>query len=212
MNTAEPHTIQNRENSLPSMWTKVRKRLRKYSIWEHLLGLWMSMKFSSHGILVVTGGRPLPKIVNRGGRIEAENCQFYSGVRFEVGANAVVKIGNGSYLNRNTVLVAEELIEIGRDCRISWDVVIMDSDLHALPGEKFITAPVIIEDDVWIGCRAIILKGVRVGKGSVIAAGAVVTKDVPPHTIVGGVPARIIQEITSQTGEFSHEPGRSGSH
>lgn len=51
---------------------------------------------------------------------------------------------------------------------------------------------VIIEDDVWVGTRAVILKGVRVGRGSIIAAGAVVNKDVPPYTIVGGVPARIL--------------------
>lgn len=53
--------------------------------------------------------------------------------------------------------------------------------------------PVVIEDDVWIGRRAMILPGVRVGKGSVIAAGAVVTRDVEPYTVVGGVPARVLR-------------------
>jgi acetyltransferase-like isoleucine patch superfamily enzyme len=61
---------------------------------------------------------------------------------------------------------------------------------------------VIIEDDVWIGAAAIILDGVRVGKGSIVAAGAVVTKDVPPHTVVAGVPARIIREIKPANNTF----------
>ena len=54
---------------------------------------------------------------------------------------------------------------------------------------------VIIDDDVWIGANAVILPGVHIGKHAVIAAGAVVTKDVPPHTLVGGIPARIIKEL-----------------
>ena len=51
---------------------------------------------------------------------------------------------------------------------------------------------VIIEDDIWVGSRAVILKGVRIGRGSIIAAGAIVNKDVPPYTIVAGVPAKVV--------------------
>lgn len=62
--------------------------------------------------------------------------------------------------------------------------------------EQGITAEgIVIEDDVWIGSGAVITDGVRIGKGAVVAAGAVVTTDVPPHTVVGGVPARVIKEI-----------------
>jgi acetyltransferase-like isoleucine patch superfamily enzyme len=62
--------------------------------------------------------------------------------------------------------------------------------------EQGITAEgIVIEDDVWLGAGAIITDGVRVGKGAVVAAGAVVTEDVPPHTVVGGVPARPIKTI-----------------
>ena len=59
-----------------------------------------------------------------------------------------------------------------------------------MPGQRAITAPVVIEDDVWIGFRVLVLKGVTIGKGAVVAAGAIVTKDVPAHTLVVGQPAR----------------------
>ncbi len=149
-----------------------------------------------HGIILVTGKRPKPRIINSGGEIIVENCQFYEGVRLEVGKGAVLRIGNGTYLNRNTLVVAESRVEIGRDCKIAWDVVIMDSDLHPVQGTVMENKPVIIEDDVWIGCRCIILKGVRIGRGAVIAAGSVVTKSVPPNAIVGGVPARVLVDRT----------------
>ncbi|MDX2018659.1 MAG: acyltransferase [Deltaproteobacteria bacterium] len=57
------------------------------------------------------------------------------------------------------------------------------------------TAPVIIEDDAWLGTNAIVLPGVRIGRGSIVGAGAVVVNDVPPHTIVAGVPARVVRSL-----------------
>jgi acetyltransferase-like isoleucine patch superfamily enzyme len=62
--------------------------------------------------------------------------------------------------------------------------------------EQGITAQgIVIEDDVWLGAGVVVTDGVRIGRGAVVAAGAVVTNDVPPHTVVGGVPARIIREL-----------------
>jgi galactoside O-acetyltransferase len=65
-----------------------------------------------------------------------------------------------------------------------------------------------IEDDVWIGAGATILPGVTVGEGSVVGAGAVVTGNVPPRTVVGGVPARVLREITDANREFRYRPPR----
>lgn len=105
---------------------------------------------------------------------------------------ARVSIGRSTFLNRRTEVIAAESVAIGDDCAISWDVVITDTDYHELHGSKR-TAPVVIGDHVWIGARASILKGVTIGDGAVIAAGAVVTKDVPPGTLVAGSPARAIR-------------------
>lgn len=172
----------------------IRARLARHSIREHLTGLWFSRHFTEHGIVVVTGGRPRPEVFNRGGELRCGNCQFYSGVRLEIGPGAGIEIGNGTYINRNTLIVAEESVRIGRDCRISWDVIIMDSDQHPLHSDETGRGRVTIGDNVWIGCRSIILKGVTIGEGAVVAAGSVVTKDLPAHTIAAGVPARVLPE------------------
>lgn len=178
---------------------RTKLRLQKYSIYEHILGYIFSRKFTHSKILVVSGGKPYPKVINQGGELYAENCQFYSGVRLEVGKNGKLIIKNGTYINRNTLIIANKLVEIGKDCKISWDVIIMDSDLHPMPGETQLNdKPVIIGNNVWIGCRAIILKGVNIGDGAIIAAGSVVTKDIPEYSIAAGVPAKVISNYRKQ--------------
>ena len=184
---------------------RLRNRFVKYSLEEMLAGWFFSRKLTRHGITIVSGGWPWPKVINRGGEIHTENCQFYSGVRLEVGPEGKLEIGNGTYLNRNTLVHASSLVRIGADCQVSWDVVIIDSDMHPVPGQTSVK-PIIIEDEVWIGCRVVILKGVHIGKGAVIAAGAVVTKDVAPYTIVGGVPASIIQPRLDAVTQVSSDP------
>jgi acetyltransferase-like isoleucine patch superfamily enzyme len=184
---------------------RIADRLKRHSLADHLKGLLFARKFKNPGILVVSGGRPWPKVLNEGGEVRLGNCQFYSGVRLEIAKGAVLRIGKGTYLNRNTLVIAHRLVEIGSNCAISWDVVIMDTDMHAMtPDGVEDNRPVIIEDNVWIGCRCIILKGVRIGAGAIIAAGAVVTKDVPPRTIAAGVPARVLHQLDQPTTAATH--------
>ena len=138
----------------------------------------------------------------------------YSGCSFAVGVNGRVTIGDFTLLN-GALVMAEERIDIGSYCLVSWNVGIADSDFHPLdPAQRIVdaralapflenrparpklkTAPVIIADNVWIGMNAIILKGVTVGENSVVAAGAVVTKDVPPNTVVAGNPAVAVRKL-----------------
>lgn len=107
--------------------------------------------------------------------------------------DSVIRIGKHTFLNRRCEVIARREVVIGNGCWIAWDVSIADSDLHQLEGSAPATAPVTIGDRVWIGARATILKGVAIGDGAVIAAGAVVTRDVPAGSLVGGVPARILR-------------------
>jgi acetyltransferase-like isoleucine patch superfamily enzyme len=105
-----------------------------------------------------------------------------------------IKIGSYTAIGDRTEIHSGQSVEIGDRCAVSWDCCIMDRDYHKLCSDKEVFAPVKICDDVWIGCHAVILKGVTIGKGSVVAAGSVVTKDVPEGVIVGGNPAIIIKE------------------
>jgi acetyltransferase-like isoleucine patch superfamily enzyme len=125
-----------------------------------------------------------------------------------------IRLGQWSYVGHDSRIWSQESVEIGNYVLISHLVDIHDTDGHPidhearrgdieriLGGQDYAsdglvkTAPVVIEDDVWIGCKATILKGVRVGWGAIVAAGAVVTKDVAPFTLVGGNPARLIREL-----------------
>ena len=114
-------------------------------------------------------------------------------------------IGNNTTINYLVGISVEHSVKIGNNCVIAGEVMIFDNNSHALHFEnnrkmtKHDVAPIKIEDHVWIGMRSFICKGVTIGYGSVVAACSVVTKDVPPMTLVGGNPARIIKEIKEPT-------------
>ena len=106
---------------------------------------------------------------------------------------AVIEIGEGTFVNHRTELVAHDCVRLGRDCLLAWDVLVLDSDSHSVDGGPR-SAPVTIGDRVWIGCRATVLKGVTIGDGAVVAACSVVTGDVPAGALVAGNPARVVRE------------------
>lgn len=104
---------------------------------------------------------------------------------------AGVSIGANSRINRDCMIDVRGGVTIGDNVSISPQVAISTAAHSAVDPEfRVEIRPVVIEDNVWIGMRAMILGGVTLGRGSVVAAGAVVTKDVPPLTIVAGVPAK----------------------
>ncbi len=108
-----------------------------------------------------------------------------------------ISIGDYTTINRNCYLDGRVGIKIGNSVSISPEVYIL-SLTHDAQNRNFVTVgkEVIIEDYVWLGARAIIMPGVKLGKGSIVGAGSVVTKDVEPYTIVGGIPAKKIGERT----------------
>ncbi len=140
--------------------------------------------------------------LNRGARLETTGwVHLNAGTAVVVGRFASLKIGAATYFSGGTVLCAES-IEIGERCAIAWGVTIMDSDMHSITveGETLPhVAPIRIGDHVWIGADARILKGVTIGDGAVVGGGALVTKDVPPRTLVAGVPATIVRKDVDWT-------------
>lgn len=120
-----------------------------------------------------------------------------------------IKIGKDTFINPNVIIVDDKYatdvkIKIGNRVAISPGVIIISAsapnnsllkDNEYVKNNLIKTESVVIEDDVWIGAGAIILPGVRIGKESIIGAGAVVTKDIPEKVIVAGVPARIIKKL-----------------
>jgi len=124
------------------------------------------------------------------------NVNVEHGAMFRTGR--LISIGNNSGLGVRAWI--EGPVTIGADVMMAPDVIVLTQNHEfastAIPMIRQGLAeprPVVIEDDVWIGTRVIILPGVTVGQGSVVAAGAVVTKDVPPWTVVGGNPAKVLR-------------------
>ncbi len=125
---------------------------------------------------------------------------LYEGVRIDLHSRAArVSIGALTFINRRSEIIAVDSVSIGERCAISWDVSITDTDGHQLSHVDTSTAPVTIGNHVWIGARATILKGVTIGDGAVIAAGSIVTRDVPAHTLVAGAPAKVVRTDVAWT-------------
>lgn len=181
---------------------KIRHRLSKgHPLWGYLYGFWLRRRFARSGLIAVERGLPLPQVKNEQGTLECENILLYPGVRLWAHKGGGLSIGNGTYLNRGAEVIAWDNVTIGRDCMIGWDVVILDTDLHPVGDRPLRNKPVTIGDRVWIGCRAIILKGVTIGEGAIVSAGAIVHRDVPPYTIVSGDPARVVGQVDAE-----HQP------
>ncbi len=138
-------------------------------------------------------------------------CRNIRGTLYTMSPEARIVIGDRVGIS-SACLWAKERITIGNDVNIGGDCLIMDNDAHPIDylqrrrsyekevgtenyRQKIGTAPIEIGDDVWIGARCQILKGVHVGARSIIAAGSVVTKDVPADVIAGGIPCRVIKNI-----------------
>lgn len=127
---------------------------------------------------------------------------WQEGAHLEIGANFAMTGG--------TICAAEGII-IGNNVAVGANTTITDTDFHAVDSkqrrlESFggSTSAIVIEDDVFIGMNCLVLKGVRIGQGSVIGAGSVVTTDVPPHVIVAGNPARVVRELSPRNSPSHH--------
>lgn len=164
---------------------------------------------------------PTARVINNRSDAQHIRLGMHTHVRGELlvfGHGGCIDIGDYCYVGEGTRIWSAKSIVIGNRVLISHNVNIFDNDTHPIEDpvarhEQFreiITsghparldlneAPVVIEDDALIACQSIILSGVTIGKGAVVAAGAVVTRDVPPYTIVAGNPARLVRTIPEKS-------------
>ncbi|MFZ0548133.1 MAG: acyltransferase [Candidatus Promineifilaceae bacterium] len=115
---------------------------------------------------------------------------------------AELTIGDLTTIWYGTVISVRNRVNIGRECAISWNCTIIDNDMHQLIQDETVAQSVsdgsnqvILEDHVWLGAGVTVLKGVTIGHDSVVAAGAVVTKSIPPFTLAAGVPAKPVRQL-----------------
>lgn len=197
----------------------VKSRLAMYVMTEPELAYFTERGVTLVGKVLVLG--QLPLIKNECGGVlqignntvlnsdnENSNTPIPSPVKFVVGRNARIQIGDNCDLN-GVAITGYQSVVIGNRVQIGAAGLITDSDLHPIdmdnrrkqmlgepfPIDQVAKAAVVIEDDVWIGFNVLILKGVRIGRGAIVGAGSVVTKDVPAFCVVAGNPAKVIKAI-----------------
>lgn len=154
------------------------------------------------------------------GKIEVGDNSWIGGIinMFPHNKDAVLKIGKDCYIGDGSRIWCAKSITIGDRVLIAHNVNIFDTATHpvnkktryehekivkqsGLPKKKYseiAESSVVIKDDVWIGCNSIILKGTEIGQGAIVAAGSVVTKNVPPDTMVAGNPAKVVKKLSKE--------------
>ncbi|MCB0109633.1 MAG: hypothetical protein KDE53_27110 [Caldilineaceae bacterium] len=168
--------------------------------WAVLRAHWYLHPATEVGSKVRVWGKPV--IRNDGTLLVGERVRLVSTIattEIAVGEGGRLEIGPGTYINYGCSIAASQYVRIGANCNLGTSVLLMDNDFHCLEPErrqeKPPSAPIVLEENVWLGARVIVLRGVTIGTGSVVGAGSVVTKDIPPRCVAVGMPARVIREL-----------------
>jgi maltose O-acetyltransferase len=174
------------------------------SYWENaaavLRARWYLRKVNDVGPLVRVWGRP--QIHNEGTIRIGDRTKLISHtatLALSTSSGGTLDIGESVFINFGCALGATQLIRIGPRCAIGSHSIIIDNDFHTVdPERRYVvppSAPIIIEENVWLGARVVVLRGVTIGAHSVIGAGSVVTRNIPPRSVAVGLPARVVKSI-----------------
>ena len=161
---------------------------------------WYLRRATSVASTVRMTGRPV--LFNAGTMVIADRARLVSTVaklELATGPGGRIEIGERAFINYGTSLGASLAVTTGANCLIGTHCLIIDDDFHRLEPERRSERPepkpIVIEDNVWLGARVIVLPGVTIGEGSAIGAGSVVTRDIPPRSLAVGVPAKVIRDL-----------------
>jgi acetyltransferase-like isoleucine patch superfamily enzyme len=180
-------------------WRRRRVELQWYrAVYkQQLRGKWV-LRGKKHGKHAVIFGKP---IIDASDLEVGDDFKVWSGPRPTlISGWGRMRFGDRCFVNVGSTIISVEEIVVGDDVAFANDVYLMDSDSHGVEGRPHKQAPIHIGDGCWIGARAIILPGVTLGKRVLVAAGAVVTRDVPDDCLVAGNPARVVRELTYPPG------------
>ena len=187
--------------SLLNSWHKFWHRAWRVGVTRLLWG-WRLHKLGERSVLAGCLQINNPRAISIGSYVTIERGFVLADLRPSEGKLPKIIIGDNCTILYRFQCNAAESVRIGNNVLIASNVLIADSDHVVEPGglpvtrsRKFISRPVSIEDNCWIGQNAVILKGVTVGHDSIIGASAVVTNDVPPCSVVAGNPAKVIKTI-----------------
>jgi maltose O-acetyltransferase len=142
-------------------------------------------------------------VIGGGFRVEASYCA----VELVSEKGGAIEIGESVFLNFGTMLYARQLVRIGDRSKVGQYSILADCEVPEAQGafrEK--PKPIVIGKDVWIAGRVTVLPGSTIGNGSVITAGSIVSGDIPPGVVAGGVPARVLRKIPAQTSPVDARP------
>ncbi len=157
-------------------------------------------KAELRGMKIRIWGRPVVRIK---GRLVVEDrvrlVSTITPIELAVEQDGTIEVGENTYINYGTSIAAYQHVKIGKNCLIGTYVNITDNNFHCVEPERRNiippSSPVVLEDNVWLGTRVIVLPGVTIGEGSVIGAGSVVTHSIPSRVIAAGTPAKVIRAI-----------------
>lgn len=173
----------------------------KRSEWVFLAGVARSSARGHYRLrkLAKVGKRPVvlgKPVVDASDLEVGDDFKVWSGHRLTlISGWGRLRIGDRVFVNNGTVIIAVEEIIIGDDVAFATEVMVIDSDSHGVEGRPHKQAPIVIGDGCWLGARSIILPGVTLGKRVLVAAGAVVTRDVPDDCLVAGNPAKVVRQL-----------------
>lgn len=171
---------------------------RRSSVRHQVRAAWSLRKVNRRGARSIVLGRP---VVDATDMEVGDDFKVWSGARVTlISGWGRLRFGDRVFVNVGSTIIAVESIEVGSDVAFANDVYVMDSDSHGVEGRPHRQAAVVIGDGCWIGARAMILPGVTIGKRVLVAAGAVVTRDVPDDCLVAGNPARVVRQLTYPAG------------
>jgi acetyltransferase-like isoleucine patch superfamily enzyme len=129
-----------------------------------------------------------------------EDVILSDGCSLQVGPSGRLVLGDHVFVGRNSVVVATELVEIGSDTLVAEHCTIRDQNHHLVAEVRMrevaaVSGPVCIASKVWIGAGVRVLKGAKIGEGTVVAANAVITGEIPARVVAGGIPAKVLRTI-----------------